>query len=117
MARMVRDRWGGERGQTLIEYVLLLGAIAVVAVAALTFLSPTIEGSLGLPTEETSGAGAGGAAPGNRFAAPACQPARGSGRGLVSGPGGFQPRSATATPTPTPRPGVGVMRGCSQSDP
>ena len=39
-------RLGGERGQGLAEYALILGLIAVLAIAALTFLGGSISSLL-----------------------------------------------------------------------
>ena len=39
-------RLGGERGQGLAEYALILGLVAVLAIAALTFLGGSISGLL-----------------------------------------------------------------------
>jgi Flp pilus assembly pilin Flp len=53
-------RWalrGEEDGQALAEYALILGFIAVVAVAALTLLGTILAGELG---EVTDGFGGGG---------------------------------------------------------
>jgi Flp pilus assembly pilin Flp len=42
----VHFRLGGERGQGLAEYALILGLIAVLAIAALTFLGGSISALL-----------------------------------------------------------------------
>jgi len=39
--------WAGERGQGLVEYGLILALIAIVAIAALTFLGAQVSGILG----------------------------------------------------------------------
>ena len=41
-AHLRHDRRSGERGQTLVEYGLLLSLVAAVAISALLFLGPVI---------------------------------------------------------------------------
>ncbi len=42
MFRVLADWWRGDDGQGLAEYALILGLIAVVAIAALVFMGTTI---------------------------------------------------------------------------
>lgn len=42
MFQVLADRWRDEDGQGLAEYALILGLIAVVAIAALVFMGTTI---------------------------------------------------------------------------
>jgi Flp pilus assembly pilin Flp len=36
MLAYIRARWGGEEGQALVEYALIVSLIAIIAIAALT---------------------------------------------------------------------------------
>ena len=46
LIRLVVDRWAqrDERGQTLVEYGLLLALIAIVVIAVLILLGPAVSG-------------------------------------------------------------------------
>lgn len=50
-------RYKDEEGQALAEYALILGLIAIVAVAALTLLGTAITGKLGGVTSAFGGSG------------------------------------------------------------
>jgi pilus assembly protein Flp/PilA len=50
-------RYEDEEGQALAEYALILGLIAIVAVAALTLLGTAITGKLGGVTSAFGGSG------------------------------------------------------------
>ena len=55
--RMLMARFQNEEGQALAEYGLILGLIAVVAIAALTALGLGITGQMGSITSALGGGG------------------------------------------------------------
>jgi len=46
LVRRLTSRWGGEQGQGLVEYALILVLIAIVCIIALVFLGNTVSTTL-----------------------------------------------------------------------